>query len=73
MGIDAPIPGVIAPCFADDLHVIAHLLMQAAKAGAHSFVSDIEAPTPQREGPAYDAWRSLGFEAVYLRRLFSKG
>lgn len=73
LGIDAPVPGVMAPSFADDRRVIAALLMHAADAGAHSFVSDIEAPMSTREGPGYDCWRSLGFTAEYLRRLFSKG
>lgn len=73
LGIDAPVPGVMAPCYAHDQRVTAALLTAAARAGAHSFVSDIELPSPEREGPAYSAWRELGFEAVYLRRLFVKG
>lgn len=73
LGIDAPIPGVMAPCFDDDQKVTAHLLREAAAAGAHSFVSDIEAPSPARRGPAYQRWAELGFEAVYLRRLFGRG
>jgi hypothetical protein len=72
LGIDAPVPGVMAPCFDDDQKVTAHLL-QAASAGAHSFVSDIEVPSPERSGPAYQRWEELGFTAAYLRRLFSRG
>ena len=72
LGIDAPIPGVMASCFAEDRKVAAALLMHAANAGSHSFVSDIEAPSPTREGPGYDGWRSLGFSPVYLRQVFSK-
>lgn len=73
LGIDAPIPGVMAPCFDDDQHVIAHLLQRAAQAGAHHFVSDVEQISPTRSGPAYDGWRALGFEPVYRRRLFAWG
>lgn len=73
LGIDAPVPGVMAPCFDDDRRVTAALLLAAAAAGAHRFVSDIELPAPDRQGPGYDAWRSLGFEPAYLRRLFVKG
>jgi hypothetical protein len=73
LGVDAPVPGVMAPCFDADQQVTAALLKTAAAAGAHSFVSDIEVPSPDREGPAYRAWRALGFEALYLRRLFVKG
>lgn len=73
LGIDAPVPGVMAPCYDDDRRVTAALLVAAADAGAQCFVSDIEAPVPERQGPAYEAWRSLGFEPAYLRRLFVKG
>jgi hypothetical protein len=73
LGVDAPVPGVMAPSFAEDRRVIAALLMHAAKAGTHSFVSDIEAPSPTRRGPGYECWESLGFIPEYLRRLFSKG
>ncbi|MBT9599021.1 MAG: hypothetical protein IV094_23785 [Vitreoscilla sp.] len=73
LGIDAPVPGVMAPCFADDQQVTAALLRAVAGAGAHSFVSDIEAASPDRTGPGYSAWRELGFQAAYLRRLYVKG
>jgi hypothetical protein len=73
LGIDAPVPGVMAPCFDDDQKVTAHLLIEAARAGAHSFVSDIEVPSADRSGPAYQRWGELGFTPAYLRRLFSRG
>jgi len=73
LGIDAPVPGVMAPCFDDDQKVTAHLLRTAAAAGAHSFVSDIEVPSPERRGPAYERWGELGFAPAYLRRLYSRG
>jgi len=73
LGIDAPIPGVMAPCYDDDQTVTAALLSAAAKAGAHSFVSDIEVPEADRQGPAYLRWGELGFAPVYLRNLYSKG
>jgi hypothetical protein len=73
LGVDAPVPGVMAPCFDDDQQVTAALLKVAAAAGAHSFVSDIEMPALDRAGPGYRAWGALGFEARYLRRLLVKG
>lgn len=73
LGIDAPVPGVMAPCFADDQQVTAALLRAVAAAGAHSFVSDIEAVSADRSGPGYTAWRELGFEVAYRRQLFVKG
>lgn len=73
LGIDAPIPGVMAPCFDDDRRVIAHLLQRAAEAGARHFVSDVEQVNDAGSGPAYDGWRALGFERAYRRRVFRKG
>ena len=73
LGIDAPIPGLMAPCHEDDQKVSSHLLTQAALAGAHSFVSDIELPDPARGSEAYRRWAQLGFAPAYLRRLFRKG
>lgn len=73
LGIDAPVPGVMAPCFDDDQKVAAFLLREAAQAGAHSFVSDIEVPSPDRRGPAYERWGELGFTPAYLRRLYARG
>ena len=70
LGIDVPVPGLMAPSFLDDRHVCAALLMAAARAGAHSFVSDVEAIDDLRAGPAYRSWTDLGFEPVYRRRLF---
>lgn len=67
LGIDAPVPGVMAPCFDDDQQVSAALLLAAAELGAHSFVTDIEAPSDDRTGPAYDRWSQLGFEPAYRR------
>jgi hypothetical protein len=72
LGIDAPVPGVMAPCFEDDQKVTATLLAHAAARGARAFVSDIEAPSPSRDSEAYRRWGQLGFAAVYLRKLYSK-
>jgi hypothetical protein len=63
----------MAPCFDEDQMVTATLLTAAAAAGAHTFVSDIEVPSPTREGPAYERWGELGFRPAYLRTLYSKG
>ena len=50
----------------------ATLLTAAAERGAHSFVSDIEQPSPQRDTEAYRRWGELGIAAAYLRTLFVK-
>lgn len=72
LGIDAPIPGVMADCFEDDQKVVATLLADACARGARAFVSDIEVPSPTRDSEAYRRWNQLGFAAVYQRRLFKK-
>lgn len=72
LGIDAPVPGVMAPCFEDDQKVTAALLAHAAVRGARAFVSDIEAPSPGRDSEAYRRWGALGFTAVYRRELYVK-
>jgi hypothetical protein len=72
LGIDAPVPGVMAPCFEDDQMVTATLLAHAAARGARAFVSDIEVPHPSRDSEAYRRWGQLGFTAVYLRKLYAK-
>ncbi|WP_395688024.1 hypothetical protein [Caenimonas koreensis] len=72
LGIDAPIPGVMAPCFEDDQSVVATLLACAAARGARAFVSDIEVPSARRDSEAYRRWGELGFSAVYRRELYVK-
>jgi len=72
LGIDAPVPGVMAPCFEDDQKVVATLLANAASRGARAFVSDIEAPSPSHGSEAYRRWGQLGFAAIYLRKLYAK-
>ena len=72
LGIDAPVPGVMAPCFEDDQKVVATLLADAAARGARVFVSDIEVPSPTQDSEAYRRWGELGFSAVYRRELYAK-
>jgi hypothetical protein len=72
LGIDAPVPGLMAPCFEDDQRLVAALLTAAASRGARHFVSDIEQPSPGRASEAYRRWGELGFEPAYLRSLFAQ-
>lgn len=72
LGIDAPVPGVMAPCFEHDQRLVATLLTAATGLGAQHFVSDIEVPSPGRDTEAYRRWKALGFEPAYLRSLFTK-
>ena len=72
IGIDAPVPGVMAPCFEDDQKVVASLFTHAAGHGAHTFVSDIEAARPARDSEAWRRCGDRGFSAVYRRALYTK-
>ena len=67
LGIDAPIPGVMAPCFADDHAVSAALLLELERRGVEHVVTDIEAPSADRNGPADHSWSDLGFRPAYRR------
>lgn len=71
LGIDAPVPGSMKPCYDDDKQVCARLLQAAVEEQlAHSFVSDIEAPNVERSGPDYDKWTALGFAVPYTRQVY---
>ena len=66
-GVEAPIPGLMAPSFDDD-HCLLHALMaEAIGAGAQVFAGDVEAPNESRSGAAYDRWTALGFAVAYHR------
>lgn len=73
LGIDAPVPGVMAPCHDDDARVAAALLLAATAAGARRFVTDIEQFNRARRGGGYAAWGALGFRPVHRRSLHAKG
>jgi hypothetical protein len=67
LGIDAPIPGVMAPCYGHDQIVTAALLVELVRRGVRHITTDIEHTDPQRRGPAYDGWFDLGFRPAYRR------
>ena len=70
-GIDAPVPGIMAPSFDLDAMLGERLLRDGIAAGAKLFVADIEAPLPERDGPAYRNYDRLGFKLAYLRNHYS--
>ena len=71
IGIDAPVPGIIAPSFDLDAMLGEMLVRDGIAAGAKLFVADIEAPRPDRDGPAYRNYCRLGFKLAYLRSHYS--
>ncbi|RAZ89785.1 hypothetical protein DPM33_16495 [Mesorhizobium hawassense] len=70
-GIDAPVPGIMAPSFDLDAMLGERLVRDGIAAGAKLFVADIEAPLPDRDGPAYRNYDRLGFKLAYLRSHYS--
>ncbi len=72
-GIDAPVPGIITGRYDRDLQLCVAMVEEGVGKGVSRFVADIERPAEDRAGPAYDGFRSLGFEAPYLRHNFMPG
>lgn len=70
-GIDAPVPGIMAPSFALDALLGEAMVRDGIAAGAKLFVADIEAPHPDRDGPAYRNYARLGFKLAYFRSHYS--
>lgn len=67
LGIDAPVPGLMTSDFEPDRHLCAAVVGDLALLGCEHLVTDVEAPTPSRSGPAYDGFIELGFEVAYTR------
>ncbi|TPI15356.1 hypothetical protein FJW06_08095 [Mesorhizobium sp. B4-1-3] len=70
-GIDAPVPGIMAQSFDLDAVLGERLVRDGIAAGVKLFVADIEAPRPDRDGPAYRNYDRLGFKLAYLRNHYS--
>ncbi|HEV3052101.1 MAG TPA: hypothetical protein VGX50_17455 [Longimicrobium sp.] len=67
LGVEAPVPGLMAPSWDDD-HALAYTLVrEGVRAGVERFAADIEAPHPERATPAYAQWDALGFTVLYTR------
>jgi hypothetical protein len=67
MGIEAPVPGVMAPSFALDFQLCQVMVRDALRLGARLVVADIEAPEPEMGTPAYKNFATLGFRRPYFR------
>lgn len=67
LGIEAPVPGIMAPSFDLDFQ-LCHTIVQDGQAlGVRYFIADIEAPTPAMNTPAYRNFEALGFKRPYFR------
>jgi len=60
------------PSFEDDHCLLHALTAEAARQGARTLAGDVEAPTPDQSGPAYQRWRALGFTVGYHRSHYVK-
>lgn len=71
LGIDAPVPGLMAPSYDLDMQICQVVVKEGIELGARYFVGDIEAPTPQMNTPAYRNFEVLGFKRPYFRSHYS--
>ena len=69
-GIEAPVPGIMTPNYGPDLALCEAMVRHGLRLGVRRFGADIEKPSPERLGPAYDGFRALGFSVPYRRRNF---
>lgn len=67
LGIEAPVPGVMAPSYDLDVHLCHAIVKDGLASGVRYFVADIEAPTSAMDTPAYHHFGALGFRRAYFR------
>jgi hypothetical protein len=67
LGIDAPVPGIMAPSYDPDIHICQAIVKDGIDLGVRYFVADIEAPTSEMNTPAYHHFEALGFKRPYFR------
>jgi hypothetical protein len=67
LGMDGPVPGVHFDDYEPDAALCAFIVHDGLARGARAFVTDIEAPSPAMDTPAYDYFGRLGFRRVYAR------
>jgi hypothetical protein len=69
-GIEAPVPGIMAPSFALDARLCQAMVSDGLKLSAKLFVADIEKPSAKMDTPAYQDFARLGFSRPYFRSNF---
>jgi hypothetical protein len=69
-GIEAPVPGIMAPSFALDTRLCQAMVSDGLRLGAKLFVADIEKPSTKMDTPAYQDFARLGFTRPYFRSNF---
>jgi hypothetical protein len=71
LGIDAPVPGIMAPSYELDVQLCQAILQDGLALGVRYFVADIEAPSAEMNTPAYENFDALGFKRLYFRSHFT--
>jgi len=66
-GVDAPVPGVMTKVYAPDFVIWEKAIQDGLKEGVILFVADIELPDTEKNKPAYDGFKRLGFVIPYTR------
>ena len=66
-GIDAPVPGLMAPSYDLDSQLCRAMVTEGLELGVKYFVADIEAPDTAMATPAYSEFEALGFKRPYFR------
>ena len=67
LGVEAPVPGLMAPSFALDAQLCQAMVGEGLTRGVRYFTADIEAPSPEMNTPAYRHFEALGFKRPYFR------
>ena len=72
LGIDTPVPGLMAPSYDLDTTITRALIADGLALGATSFLADIEAPSATMETPAYANFAAIGFQRLYMRTNYGR-
>ncbi len=65
--MDGPVPGIHTDDHEPDAALCAAMVADGLARGARGFLADIEAPSAELQGPAYDTFARLGFRRPYVR------
>jgi hypothetical protein len=73
LGMDGPVPGVHFDDYEPDAALCDFIVRDGLALGARGFLTDIEAPSPALDTPAYEYFGRLGFRRPYTRSHHAAG
>lgn len=73
LGMDAPVPGIHSDDHEPDGVLCAAIVADGLTRGVRGFLTDIEVPSADLDGPAYDTFARLGFRRPYVRTHWAPG